>query len=339
MPFRHGISRVVVGLVDPDPRVSGQGIAQLRQNGVQVDLIDSPQVERLCRAANAHFLHRVTAGRPHCTVWCGFSDLLAAGDGNSKRQMRRALHSAVAGADVAILVNDTGQLQDSAALVQMLPAHMSVLVAQPVESEYRSVDRSRHVCLSALKFKSGVSFPARAVVTAAQLQEEDGGSWGSLCRAVVEEVGKALGTNGVLLLCSSSQELTSMLEVRLVQRLLVTAAADRRKGMGKCKCEGRVTSTVPRWMDWLGYGGCNSARSTSRIQGILRTVRFDRATASKFWWRSQLIRLAGRRQVKRVESAPRRLLRLRGSALYSVANSCLNRILYIYRADLDDNCG
>src|SRR5204863_9250977 len=33
-----GVSRVVVGVVDPDPHVSGQGLARLRQAGVEVSV-------------------------------------------------------------------------------------------------------------------------------------------------------------------------------------------------------------------------------------------------------------------------------------------------------------
>jgi diaminohydroxyphosphoribosylaminopyrimidine deaminase/5-amino-6-(5-phosphoribosylamino)uracil reductase len=56
-----GVARVVVAMRDPDPRVAGQGLAQLRDAGVDV-------VEGLCeaeaRALNRGFLHRVEQGRP-----------------------------------------------------------------------------------------------------------------------------------------------------------------------------------------------------------------------------------------------------------------------------------
>ena len=56
-----GVKRVVVAMRDPDPRVAGQGLAQLRDAGVDV-------LEGVCeaeaRALNRGFLHRVEHGRP-----------------------------------------------------------------------------------------------------------------------------------------------------------------------------------------------------------------------------------------------------------------------------------
>ena len=56
-----GVTRVVVAMRDPDPRVSGQGLAQLREAGVEV-------VAEVCEAEARHlnraFIHRVEQGRP-----------------------------------------------------------------------------------------------------------------------------------------------------------------------------------------------------------------------------------------------------------------------------------
>jgi diaminohydroxyphosphoribosylaminopyrimidine deaminase / 5-amino-6-(5-phosphoribosylamino)uracil reductase len=60
-----GIARVVVAIEDPDPRVSGQGVARLRAAGVAVET-------GLCAAEaaelNAGFLTRVRLGRPLVTL-------------------------------------------------------------------------------------------------------------------------------------------------------------------------------------------------------------------------------------------------------------------------------
>ena len=56
-----GVTRVVVALEDPDPRVAGGGIAQLRAAGLEV-------ITGVLRAEAMHqnraFLHRVRTGRP-----------------------------------------------------------------------------------------------------------------------------------------------------------------------------------------------------------------------------------------------------------------------------------
>src|SRR5260221_1533195 len=60
-----GIRRVVLPIEDPDPRVSGQGIAKLREAGVAVET-------GLCAAAaaeiNAGFFLRLREGRPLVTL-------------------------------------------------------------------------------------------------------------------------------------------------------------------------------------------------------------------------------------------------------------------------------
>jgi diaminohydroxyphosphoribosylaminopyrimidine deaminase / 5-amino-6-(5-phosphoribosylamino)uracil reductase len=60
-----GIRRAVIAATDPDPRVDGRGIDQLRQAGVEVTLgVAKDQAERL----NAGFFKRVRAGRPLVTL-------------------------------------------------------------------------------------------------------------------------------------------------------------------------------------------------------------------------------------------------------------------------------
>lgn len=59
-----GLSRVVVGCEDPDPRTAGQGMARLRESGTPVDLAASPA----CAASLAGYLVRARLGRPHVTL-------------------------------------------------------------------------------------------------------------------------------------------------------------------------------------------------------------------------------------------------------------------------------
>ena len=56
-----GIQRVVVGMVDPDPRVSGGGIARLQQAGIEVTVGIE---EADCRKLNEAFVHRIVHHRP-----------------------------------------------------------------------------------------------------------------------------------------------------------------------------------------------------------------------------------------------------------------------------------
>ena len=58
---RSGVARVVVGMVDPHPRVSGGGIERLRAAGIEVIV---GVEEQDCRDLNEGFIHRILHQRP-----------------------------------------------------------------------------------------------------------------------------------------------------------------------------------------------------------------------------------------------------------------------------------
>lgn len=60
-----GISRVVIGSRDPNPRVNGRGAALLRQGGIQVD---QDFLRRECDGLNAMFFHYITSGTPYIAL-------------------------------------------------------------------------------------------------------------------------------------------------------------------------------------------------------------------------------------------------------------------------------
>ncbi|HHY28358.1 MAG TPA: bifunctional diaminohydroxyphosphoribosylaminopyrimidine deaminase/5-amino-6-(5-phosphoribosylamino)uracil reductase RibD [Desulfitobacterium dehalogenans] len=59
--IKAGIERVVVSMVDPNPLVGGQGIARLREAGIQVDV---GLKEKKAKALNKGFLKTIQAGLP-----------------------------------------------------------------------------------------------------------------------------------------------------------------------------------------------------------------------------------------------------------------------------------
>ncbi len=118
-----GVGRVVAAIEDPDPRVSGRGLARLRDAGVQVEL-------GLCAEAaaelNAGFFCRVCRGRPLVTVKVATSldACIATRGGESKwitgAAARAAGHRLRAEAD-AILVGSGTALADNPELTCRLP--------------------------------------------------------------------------------------------------------------------------------------------------------------------------------------------------------------------------
>jgi diaminohydroxyphosphoribosylaminopyrimidine deaminase/5-amino-6-(5-phosphoribosylamino)uracil reductase len=87
------VGRVVVGCVDPNPQVSGNGIAQLRAAGVQVDQAD----DDCCRQLIAPFVATTVHRRPYVTLkWAQSADGKVAGPGGKRvRISNRASHRVI----------------------------------------------------------------------------------------------------------------------------------------------------------------------------------------------------------------------------------------------------
>lgn len=77
----RGIARAVIGIGDPNPKVSGRGVAMLREAGIEV-VEDFMRDE--CAAVNRRFLTAQTQGRPYILLkWAQSADgFIAYDDGN-----------------------------------------------------------------------------------------------------------------------------------------------------------------------------------------------------------------------------------------------------------------
>lgn len=88
----HGITRVVVGAVDPNPRMQGRSIAFLRERGVAVHVLaeGSP-----CVALNPHFDLNQRLGRPYVVLkWAESADGFIAGRDAEGKPSPRAISGA-----------------------------------------------------------------------------------------------------------------------------------------------------------------------------------------------------------------------------------------------------
>jgi diaminohydroxyphosphoribosylaminopyrimidine deaminase/5-amino-6-(5-phosphoribosylamino)uracil reductase len=121
----RGVKRVVVGSLDPFIKVSGRGVAMLREAGIEVI---APFMEEECRAVNPVFLTAHTLHRPFVTLkWAesadGFIDIKRSPDQPAARfstplgqrlvHRQRALHD-------AILVGSSTVLADNPSLTNRL---------------------------------------------------------------------------------------------------------------------------------------------------------------------------------------------------------------------------
>jgi diaminohydroxyphosphoribosylaminopyrimidine deaminase/5-amino-6-(5-phosphoribosylamino)uracil reductase len=77
-----GITRVMVGALDPDPRMRGRSGEMLREAGIGVEVLDDPASER----QNEQFFHRMRTGRPfvHVKLATTLDGRIAASGGDSK---------------------------------------------------------------------------------------------------------------------------------------------------------------------------------------------------------------------------------------------------------------
>lgn len=120
-----GIARVVVALIDPDPRVNGQGIALLRGAGVEV--VEGVLTEA-ARADQAGFLSRVTAGRPAVTLKLAssFDGRIATASGESQwitgPAARREVHALRMRHDAVMIGAGTARADDPALTVRGIGA-------------------------------------------------------------------------------------------------------------------------------------------------------------------------------------------------------------------------
>ena len=67
--LRHGVKRVIAGMVDPDPRVAGCGLEYLKDQGAKVEVIQDELLNRACKNVNAPFVFRVMFQRAYAIVW------------------------------------------------------------------------------------------------------------------------------------------------------------------------------------------------------------------------------------------------------------------------------
>lgn len=112
---KAGISRALVSLEDPDPRVSGRGTARLRAAGIEVT---TGLLHEQAAELNRGFLLRISQGRPLFTLKLATSldGRIATGSGDSKwitgeeararAHLLRAIHDAVLVGSGTVLADD-----------------------------------------------------------------------------------------------------------------------------------------------------------------------------------------------------------------------------------------
>lgn len=81
--IEHKISRVVIGSLDPNPKVAGMGVEKLKNAGIHVEV---GMLDEWCKRLNEVFLHYITTGTPYVVLKTAMSldGKIATSSGESK---------------------------------------------------------------------------------------------------------------------------------------------------------------------------------------------------------------------------------------------------------------
>ena len=108
--IKAGITKVVIGTIDPDPRVSGEGVKRLQSAGIEVII---GVEESACRQLNEAFIYRVTHKKPFGTLKYAMTldGKIATTTGHSSwvtgKNSRHLVHQVRAASDAIIIGGNT----------------------------------------------------------------------------------------------------------------------------------------------------------------------------------------------------------------------------------------
>jgi diaminohydroxyphosphoribosylaminopyrimidine deaminase/5-amino-6-(5-phosphoribosylamino)uracil reductase len=125
------IPRAVIGMEDPFPRVSGRGLARLREHGVSLRV---GLLEAACGRLNEAFTHHVRTGRPLVTLKVAqtLDGQVATATGDARwvsgRAARQRVHQWRATLDGVLVGSGTARLDDPALTVRHVPGRQPVRV-------------------------------------------------------------------------------------------------------------------------------------------------------------------------------------------------------------------
>lgn len=134
--LRAGVRRVVVGHLDPNPKMQGRSVALLREAGLEVEVLDGASFER----QNEQYFHFMRTGRPfvHVKLAATLDGRIAAADGESKwitgQEARRRARELRAEAGCVLVGAGTARADDPLLLPRDLagePAPVTRAVLDP----------------------------------------------------------------------------------------------------------------------------------------------------------------------------------------------------------------
>ncbi len=121
--LRSGVSKVVTGYLDPDPRMRGRSVELLREAGIEVEVVGGAEFE----VQNEQFFHYMRTGKPfvHLKLAMSLDGRIAASGGDSKwittEASRHRAHLLRAEAGAVLIGAGTARNDDPLLLPRNLP--------------------------------------------------------------------------------------------------------------------------------------------------------------------------------------------------------------------------
>jgi diaminohydroxyphosphoribosylaminopyrimidine deaminase/5-amino-6-(5-phosphoribosylamino)uracil reductase len=143
--LRAGISRVVVGHLDPDPRMRGRSVRLLREAGVEVEVLDDSVFD----LQNEQFFHHMRTGRPfvHLKLATTLDGRIAAPGGDSKwvtgEQARSRAHELRAEAGAVLVGATTARTDDPMLTARDLAAKAPLITRVVLDPNLTTSPKSR----------------------------------------------------------------------------------------------------------------------------------------------------------------------------------------------------
>ncbi|MGI8865325.1 MAG: bifunctional diaminohydroxyphosphoribosylaminopyrimidine deaminase/5-amino-6-(5-phosphoribosylamino)uracil reductase RibD [Rubrobacteraceae bacterium] len=121
--LRSGVSKVVTGYLDPDPRMRGRSVELLREAGIEIEVVGGAEFE----VQNEQFFHYMRTGKPfvHLKLAMSLDGRIAASGGDSKwittEASRHRAHLLRAEAGAVLIGAGTARNDDPLLLPRNLP--------------------------------------------------------------------------------------------------------------------------------------------------------------------------------------------------------------------------
>lgn len=244
--IRHGIARVIIGTIDPNPAVAGRGIERLHSSNISVKLgVRSRQAAHL----NEAFFKMMRTGMPLVTLKAALTadGFIARQDGSSKwisnSASRRFVHQLRSSNDAVLVGSGTVLKDDPELTVRSVPGRNPVRVI--LDTRFR-ISTDRTVFNRAAKTIIYTSFRSIAREPAKVRSLEKRGVTVVPIRTAgkksdLQMVLQDLGRRGIssVLIEGGSEIYTSMMNAKLVDRMAVFTA--KKKFSSGIKMFGKIS--------------------------------------------------------------------------------------------------